>query len=290
LSFSLVGKCGISGVTGGDANSTGTSSTTLPAHGVTTWAPNESLTVDIGTVTDLPTSVSDAAFWSDQNLAIIGSEIIAFKTAAESSPGSGIWTISNLRRGLFGTEPAAHSAAETFVTLRPNFTYGFDAADVGTTLYFKVLTYYGAEIQNVAGVSSFSVTVAGYYQRPAPASLLRLTADQNQGGSGDYSGSSFTLYWNLGARDSGYNFGGYDVSGGGVPYNNYVADPALQAIVLKFEQTDGTPIGQREIAVAESETIVLATDLGGFSPAVVKVVPRRVLESRRQASLMVTQT
>jgi hypothetical protein len=64
---------------------------------------------------------------------------------------------------------------------------------------------------------------------------LRLTSDQNDGGSGDYTGATFDLFWNLGGDKSGYNVGPYDVAGGGVPYNNYVADSLLQAVVLKFE-------------------------------------------------------
>jgi hypothetical protein len=287
VSYSLAGRCGISGVTGGSANSAGTTTSSLPGHGVMTWRPDEWVTVDIGTLTDLPTGTSDAAFWADQQIARIGSEIIAYKAAVEITPG--IWRISNLRRGLFGTDPAAHSSGETFVTLHPNFTYGFQEADVGTTLHFKVVTYYGQNVQNVADVGAFSVTVQGYYNRPAGVSMMRLTSAENQGGSGLYSGPSFTLHWNLGSRTSGWNWGGWDVSGGGVPWNNYVSDADLQAVVLYFEQTDGTPIGNREISVAESEVITLAGDLGGHSPGVVRVVPRRVLEARRQPPLVVTQ-
>jgi hypothetical protein len=58
-------------------------------------------------------------------------------------------------------------------------------------------------------------------------------------------------------------------------------------MVLKFEETDGTAIGQREIAVAESATITKATDLDGNNPAVVKVVPRRVREARLENDLTV---
>jgi hypothetical protein len=284
--FEVAGRCGIDGVTGGDANSAGATIGTLPAHGSAAWAPDESVLVDIGTVTDLPTSISEDRFWSDGSLARIGSEIIAFKTATETAT-AGIWQISNLRRGLFGTEPAAHGSGEDFCTLFRDFTAAFNEADIGRTLYFKVLTYYADGNQTLGDVDSFSVTVGGYCVRPAAASLLRLSADENDGGSGDYSGSSFTLYWNLGSKVSGWNFGGWDVSGGGAPWNNYIADAELQAVVLKFEQSDGTAIGQREIAVGESATITKATDLGGHNPARIRVVPRRVYESRLQNSLLV---
>ena len=286
LSYSLAGRFGIDGVTGGDSNSSGTIEGSLPAHGSMTWAKDESVLVDIGTVTDLRTDVTEDEFWSDLYLARIGDEIIAFKTAEETA-APGVWLISNLRRGLFGTEPEAHAADETFCTLVPDFSYTFDPDDIGRVLYFKALVFYGSTFQDITDLTAASVTVGGYYLRPAAASLLRLTADENDGGGGSYSGASFTLYWNLGSRASGWNYGGWDVSGGGVPWNNYVADAELQAVVLKFEQAGGAAIGQREIAVGESATITKATDLGGINPAVIRVVPRRVLESRLENSLLV---
>ena len=285
--YSLIGRCGVDGVNSGDANSAGTITGSLPGHGSMTWAPDESVLVSIGTVTDLRTDVTEDEFWHDRYLARIGDEIIAFKSAEETAT-AGIWLISNLRRGIFGTEPVAHSSGELFVTLDPNYTYSYDPADIGQKVYFKAVVFYGDNIQDISDLSGFSVTIAGYYQRPSAASLLRLTSDENDGGSGSYSGAGFTLYWNLGSRVSGWNVGPWDVSGGGVPWNNYTADDDLQAIVLKFEETDGTPIGQREITVAESETITKATDLGGFDNAVIKVVPRRTLESRLENPIEVT--
>jgi hypothetical protein len=287
-SYELAGRCGIDGVTGGDANSSGTTTTALAAHTTQTWAPDETVTVSIGTVTDLPTAITEDEFWGNRRLIKIGDEIIAYKTAVETAT-PGTWQISNLRRGLFGTEPAAHSIGASFCTFDSSFLYSFAEADVGGTLYFKALTYYGDNVQNIADVSSFSVTIAGHYQRPAAASLLRLNSDLTDGPgtrNGDYiqyTGSSFTLYWNLGSRVSGYGYGGY----GDVPYGNYTADDDLQDILLEFEETDGTPISDRQIAVASSETITKATDFGGNNQARIRVVPRRVLGSRLENSILV---
>lgn len=280
--YDLLGRCGINGVTGGDANSDGTIDGFLPAHPAVTWAQSESILVDIGTVTDLHTDISDDQFWNDRRLAKIGDEIIAFMDAEETS-SAGIWRISNLRRGLFGTEPVAHYTGESFCTLDKNFTYKFSDSDIGQTLYFKVVAFYGDIIQNIADVTSQSVTVAGYVNRPAAAGLLRLTADENDGGGYQYSGASFTLYWNLGSRVSGFNYGDWL----NLPWNNYTEDADLQAIVLKFETAAGVEIGQREIAVAESATITKATDLGGNDRAVIKVVPRRAMEARLNNSILV---
>ena len=293
IRYGLVGRYTVSGVTGGNSNSVGTTDGFIPAHPAVTWAANEYMLVDIGTVTDLRTDITDEEYWNDQVLAKIGDEIIAFKTAVETAT-TGIWQISNLRRGLFGTDPVAHYSGEDFCTLMPNFSYEFDPTNIGRTLYFKVVTYYGDNFQTITDVSAFSVTLHGYHVRPAAASLLRLTADVNDGGGGEYSGASFNLYWNLCSRTSGYGVGGYDtipgdiswsypdseallVNGVGVLYGNYIQDAELQAVVLKFEQPDGTAIGEREIAVSETATITKATDLGGFNPARIKVIPRRAL-------------
>lgn len=287
VSYDIVGQFGIDGVTGGDANSSGTITESLAGHGSMTWSKDQSVLVSIGTVTDLKTSITEDEFWHDRYLAKIGDEIIAFKSAEETAT-PGIWRISNLRRGLFGTEPAAHSPGESFCTLVRDHAYSFGTVDIGQTMYFKVIASYGDNYQLVSDVTAYSVTVSGHYIRPGAASLLRLSADENDGGDGSYSGSSFTLYWNNPGLNSGWNVGGWDVSGGGVPWNNYVEDTELQGIVLKFEQADGTPIGQREIAVAESATITKATDLGGFDNAVIRVVPRRLYESRLENPLEVT--
>jgi hypothetical protein len=291
VTYQWLGRCGINGVTGGDANSAGTITENMPAHGSMTWSKDETVLVSIGTVTDLHTDITDDQFWNDLRLARVGSEIIAFEDAVETAI-AGIWRLTNIRRGLFGTEPIAHTAGDSFCTLDINFTYKFTQSDIGKTIYFEALTFYGDNIQAIADVTGVSFIIEGLADKPSAASLLRLTSDENIPGSRNgnylqYSGASFTLYWNLGSRVSGWNFGGWDVSSGGLPWNNYVADSELQKVVLKFETVAGAAIGQREIAVGESATIVKATDLGGNNTARLKVVPRRALESKLQNSILV---
>ena len=293
--YDLIGRCGVDGVTGGDANSVGTIQGFLPSHPAVTWAKDESVLVSIGVVTDLHTDISDDQFWNSRRLARIGDEIIAFMDAVETAT-PGVWQISNLRRGLFSTEPVAHYAGEAFATLDTDFLYRLSETDIGQTLYFKATAFYGDDTQSVADVSGFNVAIQGYFKRPAAAACLRLAADIMDGGSGDYSGVSFTLYWNLGARNSGLGVGGHDVNpahpswfypdaesllmaSGGALFGNYLQDTELQKIVLRFQKTDGTLIGEREIAVAGQATITKATDLGGFNPAKIKVIPRRSLRA-----------
>lgn len=305
-SYELVGRAVIGGVTGGEANSKGTIQSDLPAYTSVIHRKDESFDVSIGTVTDLDTSITDENFFNNRKLAKIGDEIIAYKTCVESSV-AGTWKISNIIRGLFGTNPVTHFSGEVFSTLDIDFTYNLQESDIGQTLYFKVVSYYANEIQLVSDVSAQTYQIKGLWKRPAAASLLRLASDENEGGSLVYSGSSFTLYWNLpGQKGTGFNQGGYDLNtswpiwrygdsvgyltgGNGVLYGNYFADADLQAIDLVFEETDGTPIGSRSVAAtAQSAVIDKATDLGGNSTAVIKVYPRRAYRTERAESITVT--
>lgn len=306
-SYDLVGMSTISGVTGGDANSTGTlqADFDLPAHTAVVHKQKEYFHASIGTVTDLYTSITDDSFFNNRKLAKIGDEIIAYQTCEETSV-EGVWKISNLIRGLFGTQPVAHTSGETFSTLDINFVYNVTEDEIGKTLYFKVLSFYADSIQSIGDVSAQSYQVAGWGVRPAPSSLARLSSDENEGGQTEYTGASFTLYWNLPCqKGAGFNQGGFDlndsyprwrygdpeswlVGGNGVSFGNAIADGELQGIDLVFEETDGTLISQRSVSpTAQSAVITKATDLGGYSTAVIKIYPRRTRRAIKAEAIIV---
>lgn len=306
-SYDLFGKRGISGVTGGEANSTGTlQNCYLPAHTAVIHRENEWFNVDIGTVTDLDTSITDDDFFNNRKLAKIGDEIIAYKTCVESSV-EGVWRVSNVIRGLFGTRPVAHSSGETFYTLDIDFYYDLQDIDIGKTLYFKIVSFYGTDIQLVSDVSAYSHQIKGLWKRPAAASLLRLTSDENGRSGVQYTGSSFTLYWTLpGQKGTGFNQGGFDlnttyptfrygdseselVGGNGVQFGSYLADPDLQGVDLVFEKTDGTFISQRSVGPTVTSAVIdKSTDLGNNATAVIKVYPRRAQRSEKAEPITVT--
>lgn len=306
VTYALAGKAPIGGVTGGEANSSGTLQSSLPAYTSVIHRGADSFNVSIGTITDLDTAITDDDFFNNRKLAKIGDEIIAYKTCVESAT-EGIWTISNIIRGLFGTAPVAHNSGEAFDTLDIDLTYNLVEADIGKTLYFKVVSYYSGQIQLVSEVSSQSYQVKGTWKKPAASSLLRLSSDENDGGQLTYTGTSFTLYWNLPCqKGTGFNQGGFDlndsypdwrygdseselVGGNGVQYGNQIADDELQGIDLVFETTAGVLISQRSVAAtATSATIDKTTDLGGNSTAVIKVYPRRSYRTDRAESITVT--
>jgi hypothetical protein len=308
VTYNFLGRS-IVGDEAGDLNVSGPLVNSLPAYPSVVHRPAERLCVNIGTAIDM-SSASDVLFFGGLKLAKIGDEILGYKTCTETSSGSGIWEIVGLIRGLFGTEPAAHAVGETFYSMDPNFTYDFDPADIGQTVYFKAVTFYGSNVEDIDDVTGYSYQIRGLVNRPEGVSLIRLTSDENDvdAGGAEYSGPSFSLYWNLGSKETGFNKGGIDVhpdktiwrfgdseaellASYGVPYGNYLADVDLQAIDLQFEQTGGTVIGQRALAsTAETATITKATDLGGNDPAVVKVIPRRALQSEAVHSITVDQS
>ena len=309
ISYDLVGMASINGVTAGDANSAGVITTALSAASSVVHRKDESFEVYIGVVTDLDTAITDDAFFNNLKLARIEDEIIAYLDCEEPAT-EGFWTVTNLIRGLFGTEAVAHSAGASFVTLDSNFAYHYNDSEIGKTLYFKAAVFYGNKTQEITLPSYYSVQVQGKLSRPDGVGLLRLTADENDGGGTEYSGASFTLYWNLpGERGSGFNHGGFDLDtggevewrqgddeldlqgGNGINYGYYEAIALLQDIKLEFYESDGTTlIGTRNIlATAQSETIVYATDLNSNDTAVIKVIPRTDRLSLTERSITVTK-
>ena len=287
-------------LTGGEANSIGTLLTALPAEAATIWRPYQSMTVDIGTITDLRTDVTADEFFNGRSLAKVGDEIIAFRTAAETDT-EGQWIITELIRGLYGTTPVAHAIGERFATLDSDIVIPFAASDIGRTVYVKILTAYGGLSQSMADVEATEYVVRGLAVRPLGASLVRLTSDEMDGWDNSYSGDSIVLHWGLPGRDSGFGLGGYDGDGtwawgddeleltpqSGVTWGAYAQDPELQAVDLEFRHESGTLLGFETLGVVSTTTISKATDLGGNNPATVQVYPVRARRSSKAGSISV---
>ena len=298
--YEFAGRVHSDALTGGQANSIGTILTTLPAEAATIWRPDQSLTVDIGTITDLRTDVTSEEFFNGRSLAKVGDEIIAFKTAVETAV-EGQWIITELIRGLYGTTPVAHAVGETFATLDSDMSITFGTADIGKTLYIKTLASYGGLSQSLADVTATSVVLKGTAARPLTASLVRLTSDEMDGWDNSYSGDAITLHWGLPGRESGFNLGGYDGGGtwawgddelelvpqNGVAWGSYAQDPELQAVDIEFRHESGTLLGFDTLGVVSTATISKATDLGGNNPATVLVYPVSSRRSLKAGSISV---
>jgi len=304
-SYNLIGRCAVDGITGGDANSIGTLTKALLATASTTWHQDESFEVDIGTVTDLSTSITDAQLFNGLKLAKIDDEIIGYKDCEETGV-AGIWKIKNLIRGLFNTEPVAHSVSANFATLDVNYTYIIKSEDIGHTLYFKAVTFYGDYYNTLAATTAYSHAIQGHYNRPAPISLLHM---ENREGFTDYDAASVVLQWEYGDKNGGFNDGVFNGDGsswnygddendlledvGGITFGSPGLDANIKELKIIIEETDGTHINTKTYEPGETVfddkeitlTYAVAGDLNSKDPAVVKFIPVYDLQDTFEKSI-----
>ena len=287
-SYDLIGKAAIGGVTGGEVNSTGTiqSQINLPAHTAVIHRKDEFFDVSIGTLTDLDTAITDDNFFNNQKLARIGDEIIGYKTCVESSV-EGTWRVSNLIRGLFGTEAVAHVSGEAFNTLDIDFAYTLQESDIGKTLYFKVVSFYAAKIQLTSEVSSQSVVISGKHRTPLPVSLMRINGRE---GLSTYKTVDVTLDWYFCSKTSGFGRGGY----GNALWGAYTKDPLLEWVKVELEEEDGTAILDADYElddyVEPIQLEILEADRNSKNPVRVKLTPGSNLWSDETRSILIEKT
>lgn len=105
-------------------------------------------------------SVGDEDRDTGTTLSIIGNEIISYRDATLT--GSFLYTISSLRRGLYGTSPAAHAVGAHYTRLDNINTYKlrYPNLGVGAPTWFKFLSYnlWGLSIQSLADVTAYTFT------------------------------------------------------------------------------------------------------------------------------------
>ena len=123
-----------------DQGPVGTLETALAASDDLTTKAAEAFTINIGLHFELA-SVTDTLFYSRRQLILVGSEVIAFRDAAQDSV-TGFWVCSHLLRGLRGTDPAAHSAGERIVLLSGNGVdfNPLDQSELGATRIYRGVT------------------------------------------------------------------------------------------------------------------------------------------------------
>lgn len=281
--YELVGRSSIENVTGGEANSAGTLLSSLPAYPAVVLRRDETFRVSIGAITDLDTSITDAAFFNNQKIVRVGNEIIAYKTCVES-PAEGLWEISNLIRGLFGTEPVAHSKGEMFYTLDVSFAYLLQESDVGKTIYFKVVSYYSDIVQPISDVSAYSFAVSGKHLKPLPVSLMRINGRE---GMSTYETADALLDWYFCSKTSGFGRGGY----GNALWGAYTIDPLLEQLKIEIEEEDGTAIIDGTYTLTDyNEPIqleILEADRNGKNPIRVKITPGSHLWSDESREILI---
>ncbi len=103
-------------------------------------------------------------------------ELVSYETATLTAPFS--YNLTYLRRGLYGTPIAAHGSGMQFGRLGPNdpalFRYAYPASFIGQTIYLKLPSFniFGQQLQNLAEVSAYSITLTGAGTNPLSNPLL----------------------------------------------------------------------------------------------------------------------
>ncbi len=131
---------------------TGTASNTLGSGATAVFDENNTLTVILLGNGELQ-SVSELAVLNGANVAVVGSEIIQFRTATLVEPGK--YSLSGLLRGRLGTEWAVgtHAAGERFVLLDGRLTRQTMANNViGLSRHYKPVTF-GSSLSETAAQS-----------------------------------------------------------------------------------------------------------------------------------------
>lgn len=129
-------------------------------------------------------SVTELEMLLGANRALIGSEIIGFKTA--TLIGTRQYRLTNLLRGLQGTDwaKASHAADERFVHLNSQGveTHSLNFSAIGETRYYRFVPVGG----NVDDAETYTRTITGESLKPFRPSQLAFTKD---------SSSNVTLTW-----------------------------------------------------------------------------------------------
>jgi hypothetical protein len=158
----------------------GTTSTTLPSYsGPAVFDEVSTVTVNVGSTGQLASATRDAVLNSQTvNAALIGSEVVQYRTATLVS--AGVYTLSGFLRGRRGTEWAmtVHTTGENFCVLgvAGMMLVPLQSADLGKLWYYKA----ASAGQALSAVTAKTITPTGVLLKPfAPTNcrVNRVTTD-----------------------------------------------------------------------------------------------------------------
>ncbi|RQS84327.1 phage tail protein [Burkholderia seminalis] len=163
------------------------------------------LTVQLYNTSQTLSSVSYASFLNGANAALVGSELVFFRTATQTGPGA--YTLTGLVRGVKGTGAAIgnHTTGETFVLLDATklVQIAINLTDIGQPLYFEpfLLNIFGNTPGSVTQVTPVRARV-----KPLAPHLLAAGKGSASGAAGDV-----TVKWIRRARVNTSWISGTDV-------------------------------------------------------------------------------
>lgn len=94
-------------------------------------------------------------------LSLVDNELVAYQNATLFAANK--YDLTPLRRGLYGTSPAAHSTGGQFVRLDDAvFRFSYKSLNVGNTIYIKLPSFnvYGRAIEDISTVTAYTVTLS----------------------------------------------------------------------------------------------------------------------------------
>lgn len=114
------------------------------------------LTATQGTLLDATQADVDSA----TTLFMLDTELMAYRDSTLT--GAYVYDLAYLRRGLYGTAPAAHTSGAPFIRLDEAIVHiPYDAAQVGSTFHVKLLSFnvFGRAVQSLADVTAHTITL-----------------------------------------------------------------------------------------------------------------------------------
>lgn len=265
-SYSYAGRCNAEPTT---CNLDGSLLTSLQAWPAVIHTRDENLHLgQNATFADLQPA-TDSQFFNNLSLMKIEDEVVAFRDV------SGIpsdFLVSNLIRGLFNTVAAQHSVSAVWNTLKVDFEFTYNQEDIGKTVYFKVLPFYGKSMIQLEDATPVSYTIKGSYRKPCPASITRLVGRE---GLRTYMTDDVDVRINLGSKEQGFNIGGFDVA----LYGAYSRDPQIITVETRIWNQAHTVLAYTTVDTIDLSTVAEFTKTitnamkGGYDPVIVSLTP-----------------
>jgi len=134
-------------------------------YGKTTIAmttASTSVTIDLADNNTQLLSVSTTAADANATLIAVGTEWMAYETATLIS--AGVYTLSGLRRGLYGSAISDHPIDEDFLRYdSTGFLYPYMVEDIGRTIYIKLTSYnvFNVSVQDLNAVDAYAYVIRG---------------------------------------------------------------------------------------------------------------------------------
>lgn len=201
----------------------------------------------------LATAATDAMANAFQTVALIDSEMIAYGSVVAT--GAETFDLSYLRRGVYGTTPAAHTAGAAFSRIDPTsvFSYALTQAYIGVPLYFKFPSFntFGNSAQSIADVPAYEYTPSGVAFAIAPPTGAALASGRTTQADGT-TVLSIEASW---TASVGPMLGNYEVqisSDGGTSWPVDIAVASAATAYTLAPATAGTNYRGRVRAISQS--------------------------------------